>query len=110
MSTITWLPVSLVALFWAFGTVRLAVGLAVAKRQNVEQRGYAKVYGDRLAEHHEQRVSCAEAITPLRERRNALAAQVAEQHITIRGLVEENKTLKATLDAAKQPADSGATS
>lgn len=39
-----------------------------------------------------------------------LAADLDSRDITIRGLTEENATLRATLSAAKQAADSGVSS
>lgn len=108
--SITWLPISLIALFWAFGTVRLLVDAASKNRRITELKGYADGYGASLERHHGSRTSCAEAISPLRERIGALTAQLDDQARAFRGLSEENVTLRAALGAAKEPADSGATS
>jgi hypothetical protein len=97
-------------LFWAFGTVRLLVGAASKNRRIVELKGFADGYGASLERHHGSRTSCEEATGPLRERIGALTAQLDDQAKSFRSLAEENETLKATLGAGKQPADSGATS
>ena len=110
MSTITWILLSLVGAILLVSCLRLLLGMAALKRRNAELKGYADTYGQRLAEHHDSKLSCSEAITPLRERNRALEARLEDQARAFRGLAEENVTLKASLGAAMEPVDSEASS
>lgn len=99
MSGITWVPVSLIGAFLVFGWLRLLYGASKKNRRIAELKGYADTYGDALERHHESRTSCEEALAPLREKNRALAAQVADRDITIRGLAEQNEVAIAAVEA-----------